>query len=62
MGLRHGAYCTACCRLLMAVLFVVGIMNLAWIVAFIALVLAEKLLPDGERRRPESRSPPGASG
>ncbi|HUH91720.1 MAG TPA: DUF2182 domain-containing protein [Casimicrobiaceae bacterium] len=49
MGLRHGAYCTACCWLLMAILFVVGVMNLAWIVALTALVLAEKLLPNGDR-------------
>jgi predicted metal-binding membrane protein len=49
MGLRHGAYCTACCWLLMAILFVVGVMNLAWIIALTALVLAEKLLPYGDR-------------
>jgi len=49
MGLRHGAYCTACCWLLMVILFVVGVMNLAWIVALTALVLTEKLLPHGER-------------
>ena len=30
MGLRHGAYCVGCCGALMALLFVVGIMNLAW--------------------------------
>jgi predicted metal-binding membrane protein len=44
-GLAHGAYCTGCCWLLMALLFVYGVMNLAWIVVITAVVLAEKLLP-----------------
>jgi len=44
MGLRHGAYCTGCCWLLMALLFVFGVMNLAWIAALAFLVLLEKLL------------------
>jgi predicted metal-binding membrane protein len=48
MGLRHGAYCVGCCSLLMAILFVVGVMNVAWIAALTAIVLAEKLLPRGE--------------
>ena len=29
MGLRHGIFCIGCCWLLMAVLFAVGIMNIA---------------------------------
>lgn len=33
MGLRHGAHCLGCGWLLMAVLFAVGAMNLAWIAA-----------------------------
>ena len=45
MGIVHGAYCTGCCWLLMALLFVYGVMNLVWIVAITAVVLAEKLLP-----------------
>ncbi|MGH8750556.1 MAG: DUF2182 domain-containing protein [Burkholderiales bacterium] len=45
MGLRHGAYCTACCWLLMALLFVVGVMNLAWVAAISLFVLLEKILP-----------------
>jgi len=44
MGLRHGAYCTGCCWLLMALLFVFGVMNVAWIAALAILVLLEKLL------------------
>ena len=44
MGLRQGAYCTGCCWLLMALLFVFGVMNLLWIVALTVFVLVEKLL------------------
>jgi len=29
MGFRHGGYCVGCCWFLMALLFVVGVMNLA---------------------------------
>jgi predicted metal-binding membrane protein len=45
MGLRHGAYCTGCCAMLMLLLFVLGVMNLAWILVLTLIVLAEKLLP-----------------
>jgi predicted metal-binding membrane protein len=48
MGLIHGAYCVGCCWLLMALLFVGGVMNLAWIAALTLLVAAEKLLPGGD--------------
>ena len=47
MGLRHGAYCLGCCWLLMAVLFAVGVMNLAWIAALSVFVLLEKIIPRG---------------
>jgi predicted metal-binding membrane protein len=47
MGLVHGAYCVGCCWLLMALLFVGGVMNLAWIAALTLLVAAEKMLPGG---------------
>ena len=47
MGLRHGAYCLGCCWALMALLFVLGVMNLLWIMALSALVLAEKAMPGG---------------
>ena len=47
MGLRHGLYCTGCCWLLMALLFVAGTMNLAWIAAVTIMVWAEKILPFG---------------
>lgn len=47
MGLRHGTYCIGCCGVLMALLFVGGIMNLAWIALLTLVVAAEKLLPHG---------------
>jgi predicted metal-binding membrane protein len=47
MGLVHGAYCVGCCWMLMVLLFVGGVMNLAWIAALTLLVAAEKLLPGG---------------
>ncbi|HUQ48976.1 MAG TPA: DUF2182 domain-containing protein [Gemmatimonadaceae bacterium] len=43
MGLRHGLFCLGCCWALMTVLFVVGIMNLAWVAVLTVVVLAEKL-------------------
>jgi len=45
MGLRHGAFCLGCCWALMALLFVLGVMNLWWIVVLTLFVLAEKTLP-----------------
>ena len=48
LGIRHGVYCIGCCWMLMALLFVSGIMNLVWIVILTVLVAGEKLLPRGE--------------
>lgn len=47
MGLKHGTYCLLCCWLLMALLFVMGIMNLVWIAALAGFVLLEKASPKG---------------
>jgi predicted metal-binding membrane protein len=47
LGLRHGGYCVGCCWVLMALLFVVGIMNVLWIALLALLVLLEKLTPWG---------------
>jgi predicted metal-binding membrane protein len=47
MGLRHGGYCLLCCWALMALLFVLGVMNLAWIALLAAFVLIEKLASSG---------------
>jgi predicted metal-binding membrane protein len=41
-GAAHGLYCLGCCWALMAVLFVVGLMNLVWMAAIAAVFLAEK--------------------
>jgi predicted metal-binding membrane protein len=49
MGIRHGVWCVGCCWALMALLFVGGIMNLLWIAGLTIFVLAEKVLPGGER-------------
>jgi predicted metal-binding membrane protein len=45
LGLRHGAYCIGCCWMLMALLFVGGVMNVLWIAAIMMFVLLEKLVP-----------------
>ena len=41
-GASHGLYCLGCCWALMAVLFVVGLMNLTWMAAIAVVFLAEK--------------------
>ena len=47
-GLRHGAFCVGCCCVLMALLFVAGVMNLLWIAVIAAYVIAEKWAPGAE--------------
>jgi predicted metal-binding membrane protein len=42
MGLKHGMFCVGCCWLLMALMFVGGVMNLAWAAALAIFVLLEK--------------------
>ena len=49
MGVHHGVYCLGCCWALMAVLFAVGVMNLAWVAGLALLVLAEKIAPGADR-------------
>jgi predicted metal-binding membrane protein len=49
MGVRHGLFCVGCCWALMALLFVGGVMNLAWIAALSIAVAIEKLAPRGDR-------------
>lgn len=49
MGLGHGLYCIGCCWVLMALLFVGGVMNLLLVGLIMLFVLAEKLLPRGDR-------------
>ncbi|WP_332813255.1 DUF2182 domain-containing protein [Ramlibacter sp.] len=52
MGLKHGLSCLGCCWALMGLLFVGGVMNLAWIAALAIVVALEKLAPGGERLAP----------
>jgi predicted metal-binding membrane protein len=47
LGVRHGAYCIGCCWVLMALLFVGGVMNVLWIAVIMIFVLLEKLVPAG---------------
>lgn len=49
LGLLHGLYCVGRCWLLMALLFVGGVMNFLWIGALTLLVAAEKLLQRGPK-------------
>jgi predicted metal-binding membrane protein len=46
-GWINGLYCLGCCWALMALLFVGGVMNFAWIGGLTLLVLVEKTLPWG---------------
>lgn len=41
-GVNHGAYCLGCCWALMAVLVVVGLMNLIWMAGIAIVFLLEK--------------------
>lgn len=45
MGARHGAWCLGCCWALMAALFALGVMSLAWMALVAALITLEKTLP-----------------
>jgi len=47
MGTRHGAWCVGCCWALMASLFALGVMSLAWMAFVAALIALEKTLPWG---------------
>lgn len=43
MGVAHGRSCLACCLAIMLLLFVLGVMNLWWVVAIAGFVAWEKL-------------------
>lgn len=47
MGLLHGVYCLGCCWLLFALLFPLGMMNIAAMASITVLMFAEKTLPWG---------------
>jgi len=48
MGVRHGVYCVGCCWALMALLFVVGVINLPMVALVAIAVGLEKLAPKGQ--------------
>ena len=56
MGAEQGAWCVGCRRALMAVLFALGFMSIAWMAVVAGLIAAEKLLPSGRLSRAPSRS------
>lgn len=45
MGARHGAWCVGCCWALMASLFALGVMSVAWMAFVAGLMALEKTLP-----------------
>jgi predicted metal-binding membrane protein len=47
-GASHGLYCLGCCWALMAVLAVLGLMNIAWMAVFAAVFFIEKNVRRGE--------------
>jgi predicted metal-binding membrane protein len=49
MGIEHGVYCFGCCWLLFAILFPLGMMNIAVLALLTALIFAEKVFPAGYR-------------
>ncbi len=49
LGLSHGLFCLGCCWALMLLLFVGGVMNLAWVALLGIVVLAEKFAPPAWR-------------
>jgi predicted metal-binding membrane protein len=44
-GMRHGVWCIGCCWALMAGLFALGAMSLAWMAVIAAMIAGERLLP-----------------
>ena len=45
MGATHGAWCIGCCWALMASLFALGVMSIAWMAFIAGLIAFEKLIP-----------------
>jgi predicted metal-binding membrane protein len=45
MGAKHAAWCVGCCWALMAALFALGVMSLAWMALVAVLITIEKTLP-----------------
>ena len=55
-GVRHGLFCLGCCWMLMALLFVGGLMSVTWIGAISLFVLIEKTIPWGDCKDGSLRS------
>lgn len=51
MGIHHGLHCAGCCVALMAMLFPIGMLNIAALAGVTALIYAEKVLPGARRVR-----------
>jgi predicted metal-binding membrane protein len=49
MGVTHALYCIGCCWLLFAILFPLGMMNIALLAVITLVIFAEKTLPGGDR-------------
>jgi predicted metal-binding membrane protein len=45
MGAKHGAWCVGCCWALMASLFALGVMSVAWMAFVAGLIAVEKTMP-----------------
>jgi len=45
MGARHAGWCVGCCWALMAALFALGVMSLAWMALVAGLIAFEKVFP-----------------
>lgn len=48
LGAHAGMFCLGCCAMVMALLFVGGVMNLLWVALLAVFVLVEKLVPAGD--------------
>src|SRR5439155_10543663 len=55
-GLRLGLHCSQCCAGLIAILLVIGIMDLRAMVVVAAAITVERLAPAGERVAPAIRA------
>jgi predicted metal-binding membrane protein len=49
MGIHHGMICIGCCWALMGLMFLSGVMNLAWMAALGLIMLLEKTVPGAAR-------------
>lgn len=49
LGVHHGLFCIGCCWSLMLLMFVVGVGNLAWMLALGAVMAVEKNMPWGRK-------------